>query len=155
MKRLATLCALLAAVCLAAPAAHAQTLTAGTATKIVVSWNALVYPAGTPNCSATVAVDCAQGYTLTIQGPAPTPVTIPPCTATVTANCIHATDTSFTWAPGGGLYYGSYQISLVGNAVGDTTATPLVSPTPATATAVYALSLKAAPSPGGLTVQFQ
>lgn len=136
---------------------HAATV--GTATKIAVSFIPSAYPAGTPNCSATVTANCAQGYTETIAFPDGSKIVIPTCTATVTTNCIAATASSFTYVSPTALSYGAYTISIVANAFGSipaggTNPTPLTS-TASIANTTYAFSLTVAPAPGGVTVQFQ
>src|ERR1035438_10383957 len=117
MKRI-ILFALLAA--LAIPA------TAQTALHVVTSWTPGVWPAGTPNCSATVTTNCASGQTLTITMPTGAPIVIPLAPAIAT----------FDYSNGNPMAYGVYTVSVVTNGVG-ATATTLLTSTPATGTTVY------------------
>lgn len=115
----------------------------GTATKITVSGFAAAYPAGTPNCSTSITINCANGYTLTITPPVGVAV----------VQSIPAGATTFTYTSPTVLNYGTYALSMVTNAIG--ASGPLTS-TATTASTIYAAKpLTVAPAPGGITVTFQ
>jgi hypothetical protein len=121
MKRIATLLAPLAALCLCASAAHAQTV--GVNHAIQAAW---IPPSGAVQCSSTVTTSCLEGYTENLVPPAgqtvsvyvnlqTTPECDPSASPAVTQNCMASGGTGYTWAPGGALFCGSWTVSLVAN----------------------------------------
>jgi hypothetical protein len=71
-----------------------------------VSPSVVACPAGTA---------CLYGYTLVITPPFGASVTFPPCSATVTGNCLSAASTTFTYRPSGGLYCGTWSATVTAN----------------------------------------
>lgn len=68
------------------------------------------------NFTATPAVNaaCINGYQITLTPPSGSgaPAVIPACTATVATNCV-GPGNSYSWAPGGFLYSGTWTVSIV------------------------------------------
>jgi hypothetical protein len=85
---------------------QAQTAPAiGTDGGYQVSWTA---PA--PTTAATL-----QGFTEVITPPFGPAITFPPCSATVTGNCLGPASTIFTYRPTGGLYCGMWTATVAAN----------------------------------------
>lgn len=139
------LLALATVFALSVPAAHAQSCTTGTDGGLQLNWTA---PPATSGITVT-------GYTVTITPPvcsATTPITLTQCTGSTTTNCIASNATTVTWRPGGPLYYGSWQVSVVANGTNSFSGAALNPSAPATATVLYAPSVSITPTPGGVTV---
>lgn len=107
-------------------------------------WTAPENDAGTGlavNCTSyggTATSNCVNGYTVTIIPPAGVPGAAPivtNCANGATTNCLKPGDTGFSWAPGGALYCGNWNYSVVANWLDET------------GTAVSSLSVTA-PAPG-------
>lgn len=66
-----------------------------------------------PACSfPTISTQCVNGYQETFTAPQNGgSISVPPCTATVTSNCIGLV-TTYSWTPGGYLYTGTWNIAL-------------------------------------------
>ena len=116
--------ALLSIQCMAATNVKATVVkdtATGAYTGINWAWSYTPTP-GIPNCSTTITTNCFSGFKLTITPPSGSggSVTISPITLTQGL-------TSYLWSPGGNLYVGTWNASLVANGVGATTTTPLVS----------------------------
>jgi len=138
---------ILAALLLFAPLLSAQAApTVGTATTATINW--------TPS-PVTPGVTITQ-YTAVITSPAGNTVVIPACSTTVTKNCIAPgqSTSSFVYAPGGGLYYGTWTVVITTNA---TNSVGTILTAAATGTATYALAVPpvtTVPAVGGVTIQF-
>lgn len=136
-----SLFAFLAILALAGGCYAQTTPPASTYHTIAESWTAPVSWNGTGSsvpCSATVTTYCVSGYTETITPP-------PGVTGTTVVN---ATTTSYSWAPGGPLYCGTWNISVVANWL-DGSGAPAVS-APLTGTTVVSCPFIASPATGPL-----
>ena len=131
-----------------APAVLAQTTPVpvlGPANTITVKWTP-------PPAQSGLTLN---GYTVTVTPPlgATTgPVTLAQCLAGSTANCIATGASTVVWTASGGLYEGSWGISVVANytnSLGNAVASP-----PATDTVLYAPAVTVGIAPGGVTAQF-
>ncbi len=128
---------LLALAMVAAGSVPAQTLPpASTFHTITYSWGA---PAASVNCSATVTTSCVSGYTLTVTPP-----------AGVTGNNVFNT-TALTqdFTPGGFLYCGTWNGSVIANWKSDTGAS--VPSAAISTTTQVACPFKANPATGPVT----
>jgi hypothetical protein len=153
MKKFLLLAAL-AVVFLAAPHAHAasaamqgSTTTPCTqgCTAIQTNWVA-PSPQPLPLCTATLTTNCFLGYQEVLTPPAGSGgavTTIAPCTPAQQAappnTCIPASVTTYTWAPGGPLFYGSWGIALYSASAGATAGVVSLSTTADSITLAYAL----------------
>lgn len=120
-------------------AAHAQTPAASAFHTITTSWTAPVGWTGSgasAPCSSTVTNFCVSGYTETIT---------PPAGVTGTA-IVTMTATSYAWSPGGALYCGTYNVSIVANWLNGSGVA--VASAPVTASAVVSCPFTASPATG-------
>jgi len=66
-------------------------------------------------CPASGGTSCVAGFTLVVTPPFGPAVTFPPCSATVTGNCLGPASTSFTYRPATGIYCGSWSATVAVN----------------------------------------
>jgi hypothetical protein len=109
-------------------------------TGIAVTWSA--YTPTIPTCSSTVTANCFVGFQLTLTPPTGSggaAAVVGPATLTPTL-------TTYTWRPGGALFYGTWGLSIVAVEQGSSATDLSYSPTPDTFQLAYPLPSLAAPT---------
>jgi len=97
-------------------------------TGMSLSWTEPPLPTGVVACSSTVTTNCWKGYQATITPPSGSGGAVTTINDSTLTNAL----TTYTWRPGGALYYGTWTVSLVATGVGSVS-----NSLPATATVVY------------------